>query len=121
MIGEVRRSSTTVDAGTGGTLITNSAAVTGSDQADGNPANDSDTADITVQLIDLAVTKIVDDATPSEGGTVIYAVTVTNNGPAAASGVDVTDLLPTGVTYVSDVPSQGAYVSGTGVWTARAA
>jgi hypothetical protein len=29
----------------------------------------------------------------------------------------VTDLLPAGYTYVSDTPSQGTYVSGTGVWT----
>jgi uncharacterized repeat protein (TIGR01451 family) len=31
--------------------------------------------------------------------------------------VSITDLLPAGVTYSSDTPSQGAYVSGTGVWT----
>jgi hypothetical protein len=31
--------------------------------------------------------------------------------------VSITDLLPAGVTYVSDAPTQGVYVSGTGVWT----
>ncbi|MGQ0723428.1 MAG: hypothetical protein ACT4PE_17910, partial [Candidatus Eiseniibacteriota bacterium] len=65
---------------------------------------------------DLAVTKVVDDPAPSEGGTVVYTVTVSNGGPNAATGVELTDLLPAGVTYVSDVPSQGTYTSGTGLW-----
>ncbi|MGQ0722526.1 MAG: FlgD immunoglobulin-like domain containing protein, partial [Candidatus Eiseniibacteriota bacterium] len=107
----------TVDLGTSGSLITNTASVTASDQADANAANDSDSADITVEgIADLAVTKLVDDPAPSEGGTVVYTVTVTNGGPNGATGVEVTDLLPAGVTYVSDVPSQGTYTSGTGLW-----
>ena len=68
----------TVDAGTGGSTITNTAAVTASDQTDSNPANDTDSADLTVQSIDLAVTKTVDNATPNEGATVSYTVTLTN-------------------------------------------
>jgi uncharacterized repeat protein (TIGR01451 family) len=66
--------------------------------------------------IDLAVTKTVDDATPTEGDTIVYTVTVVNNGPADATAVTVDDILPTGVTYVSD-DSSGAYNAGTGVWT----
>jgi|GEM_PF-2580464 len=66
--------------------------------------------------VDLAVTKTVDDATPAEGATVVYTVTVVNNGPDDATGVTVDDLLPTGVTYVSD-DSSGAYNAATGVWT----
>ena len=40
-----------------------------------------------------------------------------NAGPSDGTGIQVTDLLPAGVTYVSDSPSQGTYVSGTGIWT----
>ena len=69
---------------------------------------------------DLSVTKTVDVATPDIGGTVVYTVTVTNGGPDAATGVAVTDLLPAGLSYVSNIPSQGTYVSSTGVWTVGA-
>lgn len=69
---------------------------------------------------DLSITKTVDDATPSVGDTIVYTVTVTNGGPDAATGVAVTDLLPAGLSYVSNVPSQGTYISSTGVWTVGA-
>src|SRR4029077_4712115 len=39
-----------------------------------------------------------------------------NNGPSNATGVQVTDLLPAGLTFVSAVPSVGTYTSGTGLW-----
>src|SRR5260370_993226 len=35
----------------------------------------------------------------------------------SATNVQVTDRLPAGLTFVSATPSQGSYVSGTGVWT----
>jgi uncharacterized repeat protein (TIGR01451 family) len=110
----------TVDPGTAGTAITNSAAITASDQTDVDGSNDADSAAVTVQAIDLGVTKIVDDASPNEGDSITYTVTVTNNGPDGATGVEITDLLPTGVTYVSDGPSQGGYTPGTGVWSVGA-
>ena len=75
---EVETITATVDAGTAGTTITNTASVTASDQADTNAANDSDSADVTVTAIDLAVTKTVDDAAPDEGGTIVYTVALTN-------------------------------------------
>ena len=107
----------TVDPGTGGTTITNTASLTGSDQADSDAANDSDSADIDVPSVDLAVAKSVDDGTPHEGDTVSYTVDVENLGPDDATSVEVTDLLPAGVTYQSDTPSAGTYDDGSGVWT----
>jgi uncharacterized repeat protein (TIGR01451 family) len=107
----------TVDADTGGTTIVNAAGVTSVDQADSDSADNSASASITVQLVDLAVAKTTDDASPYVGGTITYTVTATNNGPDAATNVVITDPLPTGVTYASDTPSQGSYVSSTGVWT----
>jgi uncharacterized repeat protein (TIGR01451 family) len=50
------------------------------------------------------------------GQELTYTLTVTNAGPTAASGVQVTDLLPAGLTLVSATPSQGTYAAGTGVW-----
>ncbi len=65
---------------------------------------------------DLSVAKTVDNAAPLEGDTIVYTVTVTNNGPSDAQGVVLSDQLPVGLTYVSD-DSGGAYDSGTGLWT----
>lgn len=67
--------------------------------------------------IDLEVTKTVSPASVSSGDSVTYTITVTNNGSDDATGVEVTDQLPAGVTYSSDTPSQGSYNNGTGVWT----
>ena len=69
-----------------------------------------------ITIPDLEVTKIVDIARPNEGDTVTYTVTVNNNGPSSATNIEITDLLPAGVSYASDTLSQGSYDSGTGVW-----
>lgn len=63
---------------------------------------------------DLAVTKTVDDTTPKENSNITYTLSIANNGPINATNVSVTDILPPGVTYVSD---DGTYNSLTGVWT----
>jgi len=67
------------------------------------------------QPVDLAVTKTVDNDRPLAGGTVNFTVTVTNNGPGAATGVEVSDVLDANLTYVSSSASMGSYDSG--VWT----
>jgi uncharacterized repeat protein (TIGR01451 family)/LPXTG-motif cell wall-anchored protein len=109
------RISVTVDNGTAGTTITNTAMITGSDQDDPNADNNTDTADVTVVGADLRILKAVDDHTPSEGDSITYALIVVNAGPDDATGIEVTDQLPSGVTWVSD-DSGGAYDPGTGIW-----
>jgi uncharacterized repeat protein (TIGR01451 family) len=53
------------------------------------------------QIADLAVTK-TDGPDPVNAGTnLTYTITVTNNGPDAATSASWTDTLPTGTTYVS--------------------
>ena len=56
--------------------------------------------------LDLHVAKTVDDATPDEGQTITYTVTVTNNGPARATNVSLDDVLPAGITPGPITPSQ---------------
>ncbi|MBL4745879.1 MAG: DUF11 domain-containing protein, partial [Flavobacteriaceae bacterium] len=104
----------TVNAGTGGQTITNTATNT-QDQTDNNETSDDNSVDITVTSSDLVTTKVVDNATPNEGATIIYTLTVQNNGPNDATDVSLTDLLPTGVTYISD-DSAGNYNGGSGLW-----
>ena len=66
---------------------------------------------------DLSLSKTVDNATPNVGENVTFSIVVNNSGPDAASGVTVLDSLPAGVTLVSQLPSQGTYNTGTGIWT----
>ncbi len=68
-----------------------------------------------VHQADLSLTKTVDDSTPNVGDNVVFTITAHNVGQPA-TGVQVTDLLPTGLSYVSHTVSQGSYNSGTGVW-----
>ena len=65
---------------------------------------------------DLSLTMSVSNPNPTIGGTVVYTITVSNAGPLTATGVQVQDVLPSGISYVSD-NSGGAYNSSTGIWT----
>jgi len=66
---------------------------------------------------DLSLLESVSDPTPNVGDSISFTVTLSNQGPDAATGVQVSDLLPTGLTLVSASPSQGSYSSGSGIWT----
>ena len=49
------------------------------------------------------------------GAKVTYTLTLTNNGPGAATGVTVSDELPEGVSFV-EAQGDGSYDAATGVW-----
>ena len=49
------------------------------------------------------------------GAKVTYTLTLTNNGPGAATGVKASDELPSGVSFV-EAQGDGSYDSATGVW-----
>jgi uncharacterized repeat protein (TIGR01451 family) len=53
----------------------------------------------------------------SINGAVTFRITVANTGPDTPLGVTLTDALPAGLTCASHTASQGAFASGTGVWT----
>ena len=98
-----------VNAGTGGSSITNTAQVYTCNQTDSNPANNTGKVSIVVQAADLAITKVVNNSQPNVGDSIIYTVAVTNKGPNGATGVTVNDMLPAGIIYGGAVPSQGSY------------
>ena len=74
--------------------------------------NDSETVKVT-PLVDLAITKVVDNANPLYDSIITYTITVVNNGPDKSFNVTVGDLLPDGVKFIS---SDGQYDPVTGVW-----
>ena len=63
-------------------------------------------------VVDLSIVKTVDIMTPYYGDAVTYTITVTNNGPNAATDVVVTDTVPSGMNVSS---ADDTYV-GNGVW-----
>ncbi|MFE0424852.1 hypothetical protein [Streptomyces sp. NPDC058953] len=89
-----------------GSDLLNTARVT-ADNIDPASENDTDTATVpggTVALpsADLGIVKRPVTSTPvAPGETFEYRVTVTNNGPSQAEDVEVDDVLPTALTYVS--------------------
>ncbi len=105
--------------------VTNTAEVTACDQpdSDSTPNNhvptedDQASATIAAQLVDLSLTKVIDNSTPNLNDVVTYTVKVSNAGPNTATHVDVTDVLPAGLVFVGSTPSQGSFVNGTGLWS----
>ena len=84
-----------------------------------NNSNNVDDVTILVGGVDLELSKAISDTAPSQGDTVVYTIAVRNVSRAIATGVVVTDNLPSAVTYVSDnsATTGTTYNSGTGVWT----
>ena len=87
--------------------LTNTAAVTSSSfDPDTGDSPSTVTSPVTTSA-DLSLTKTVSDPTPNVGDTITYTIALADNGPSDATGVAVTDLLPSGVSFVSATPTQG--------------
>ena len=75
--------------------------------------NDSETVKVT-PLVDLAITKVVDNANPLYDSIITYTITVVNNGPDASTDVVVKDIWPEdGLKFIT---STGTYNPITGIW-----
>jgi uncharacterized repeat protein (TIGR01451 family) len=66
----------------------------------------------TVAAADLAITKS-GPSVATQGVPFTYTLMATNNGPGDATGVTVTDALPTGVTFASATPGSCTQAAGT--------
>ena len=64
---------------------------------------------------DLALDKSVDNANPAVGDVIVFTIEVTNEGGFDASGIEVTDQLPSGFAYLND-NGNGTYDNTTGIW-----
>jgi uncharacterized repeat protein (TIGR01451 family) len=95
--------------------LTNTATVAGGN--DINVANNSSSDPTAVtSLADISVAKLASSGSVLVGSNVTFTITAHNLGPTDATGVQVTDLLPSGLTFVSATPASGTYTAGTGVW-----
>jgi LPXTG-site transpeptidase (sortase) family protein len=104
---------------------TNVAQVTASDQDDidstpdnddGDHSEDDENAALASPPADLFLSKTVDNLGAQPGDTVVFTVTVRNDGPNDATGIEVGDQFPDGYNFVSANPSQGSYDDATGIW-----
>jgi len=99
--------------------LTNTVAVSASDQPDPDTSNNNAGASINAgATADIAVAKSVDHDSPNVGDVVSFLISVTNNGPNDATGVEVADHLPAGLDFVAATPSQGTFAGG--VWNVGA-
>jgi uncharacterized repeat protein (TIGR01451 family) len=97
-----------VNAGTAsGTVISDTATVNATNQAFG--ANSATATDVVATAIqaDLALTTVATPATVFSGNNITYTQTITNNGPASASGVSFTEAIPANTTFVSATAPAG--------------
>ncbi|MEM6472547.1 MAG: SdrD B-like domain-containing protein [Planctomycetota bacterium] len=92
--------------------LTNTAEIEG-DQVETDDSNNSDDAIIAIERTDLSITKS-DNTTGSvvAGEQFTYTLTVTNAGPNTATGIVVTDALPSDLSFVS-----GTFTTGSGTVT----
>jgi uncharacterized repeat protein (TIGR01451 family) len=92
-----------------------------SNETDSNPLDNLLVGRKTVNPIvpasaDLELSQTVDNPNPDVGDQVTFTLTLTNKGPGIASRVEVTDILPPELSFVSAFTLQGTYNSNTGVW-----
>ncbi|HEX7149892.1 MAG TPA: hypothetical protein VF618_00275 [Thermoanaerobaculia bacterium] len=98
-----------IPAGTpSGTTYTNTAIVDATN--DSNDENDLATMTVTVSAVDVSVVKS-GPATGFAGQDLTYTITVANEGPDPATDVQLVDVLPAGVTFVSLTPGPGPAAS----------
>ena len=91
--------------------ITNTAIVTSSNSEDMNS-----TVVTHLKTADIGITKYASTTKPNYLNNVTYTIKAHNYGPDQATGVQVTDMLPTGLRYISSSVTQGTYNSSSGVW-----
>lgn len=98
-----------------GTTLTNNASVTGNEE-DPNSSDDNAATETTV-VTDLAIAKADDPDPATAGANLTYTLTVTNGAAPDATNVVVTDTLPSGVSFVSAVATQGTCAQDSGTVT----
>ncbi|MDO9159774.1 MAG: DUF11 domain-containing protein, partial [Burkholderiaceae bacterium] len=117
----------TIGSGNKTAAMTTTAKLVSVDQNDTNSTNDESSYGLYAPTsADIKVTQTYTTFTNSSGDYVTYSITVTNNGPDNATGIKITDKLPTGLQYAGNslstdggftwTTNSSAYTSSNGVW-----
>ena len=72
---------------------------------------------LTEIIVDLSLTKTVNQKKAVVGDVITYTLTVKNEGQSPATGVSVKDLMPIDVQYQTNATAFGTYDNTTGIWT----
>lgn len=105
----------TVNVPAAGTGAFNNVASVTSDGFDTVPANNSSNVDLNpARIVDISLDKTASVATAFVGNEFFYTITLINEGPSTATGVTITDTLPTGITFDDGIISRGGVNSTSG-------
>ncbi|MCK5638857.1 MAG: DUF11 domain-containing protein, partial [Flavobacteriaceae bacterium] len=105
---------------------TNIAEVTAADNfdPDSTPANgiasedDQDEVIITpIPVADLSLVKTVNDMNPTTGDTVTFTLTVQNDGPSDATGINIEDIVPSGYGNITPITAGSSLAGNTLTWS----
>ncbi len=96
--------------------ITNTAYISESNHYDPNTNNNEDSATVETTKADLSITKEASADVILLGEEINYLITINNDGPSTAEDIEVLDLLPPGLEYISHNAGNGVYNQATGVW-----
>ena len=78
--------------------------------------NNVDRVAVDLQRVsDLAIEKTVNNSTPDVGGTITFSLKISNSGPHTATGIIVTDIVPSGFT-IGAISNSGTAVGKTITW-----
>lgn len=66
---------------------------------------------------DISIELSSESNSPIIGSEHVFTIILNNSGPASAKGLKVEFKIPSGYTYVSDMPGSGSYNESTGIWT----
>ena len=90
-------------------------------EIDSNYSADDLTENVSIvaKKIDLNLIKTVDKAAPKVGSVIVFTLTLKNNGPDTATGIQIKDVLPAGLIYnetASTIPNNTTYTASSGIW-----
>ncbi len=103
-----------------GLTTTNTATRTSQEQYNNQPT--TTTAGVYTKKADLSLSQTVNGQATGTingnvGDSVTFRITATNNGPDAATNINIRDIIPGGLTGLTITPSVGTYNQNTGIWT----
>jgi len=107
----------TADGETNGSNLTNEVTLLTVDQGDSNPSNNSASASVSVEPVDVSVGKSFTPGAYTDGDIIEFQVVVGLNGGVPVTNLQIAEAIPPGTTFVSATTTNGTYSPAAGIWT----